>query len=101
MCGWSCWRWEGVTRSIDPSALSAIDPSALSATAPWAVGIDPHVLNSAVMYGTLYGPFGWVYFVAKRRCIHSIDVDEGWDVLPRTQPRSRLLLPTAAKAAHY
>ena len=39
------------------------------------VGIDPHVINGAVMYGTLYGPFAWVYFVAKRRCLANSDFE--------------------------
>ena len=52
------------------------------------VRVDPHVLNSAVMYGTLYGPFAWVYFVTKRRCMHANDADDGL-VLPTIQARRR------------
>ena len=52
------------------------------------VRIDPHVLNGAVMYGTLYGPFAWVYFVTKRRCMRANDADDEL-VLPTIQYHRR------------
>lgn len=32
-----------------------------------AVGVDPHVLNSGIVYGVFYGPFASVYVVMKAR----------------------------------
>ena len=43
------------------------------------IGIDPHWLNSGIYYGTIYGPFAFVYFEVKKR---SLNGARGGSLLP-------------------
>jgi hypothetical protein len=47
------------------------------------VGIDPHILNSAIFYGTIYGPFAFVYWEVKKKCFAMHGV-LGGSILPST-----------------
>jgi hypothetical protein len=47
------------------------------------IGIDPHILNSAIFYGTIYGPFAFVYWEVKKKCYAIHGVHSG-SILPST-----------------